>query len=1607
MAEISKHINQIIQELKTRPKGGSSKIAHKFTRKLFANVPPDDVRGESPANLAGGTLALWNTLQQRKPGTAKVNVYNPDPKTHGWDSTHTIIEIVNDDMPFLVDSITSAINSLGGEVHLVIHPIMAVKRDGRGKLTALQDEPGARGSIAESVMHVQISEQSDDRLPDIKNHLEMVLDEVRMAVEDWRSMRQRCRDLVAELEENPPPLPYSETAEGAAFLKWMDDDHFTFLGYREYRFEGRGAQAVSKIDPKSGLGLLRDREFRIFEGLRNLGKLPGDIREFVRSPVLLRITKANRRSNIHRPARLDAIAIKVFDKKGKVQGERLFVGLFTSTAYSRSPRSIPLLREKVDNVMRRSGFSPGSHDGKALMHILETYPRDELFEISEAELLKISLGVLHLQERQRTALFVREDSFGRYVSCMIYVPRDRYDTNLRLKLQDILAEAYDGSVTTYSTQLGDAALARIHVVVTTRKQRLPGISVNNLEEKLAEAARSWVDLLADALVETRGEQQGIKTLRRFERGLPAGYQDHFDQRTACADIGLVEHAIAEQDLAMNLHHREGEPDHALHFKLYVGGDPVPLSDVLPMLENMGLKVIGEVPYPIRPAGHHEPVWIHDFDMHDVGDGDLSLDSVRDSFHDVFYRVWHGSMENDGFNKLVLRAGLNARQIIILRAYCKYLRQARIPFSQAYMEETLANNPAITRLLVELFETRFDPALAKGAGKKATKLIAAVKAALDEVANLDEDRIIRRYLNMIETTLRTNFYQPAAGGEEKTYLSFKLDSGNIEELPLPRPFREIFVYSPKVEGVHLRFGMVARGGLRWSDRREDFRTEILGLVKAQQVKNAVIVPVGSKGGFVMKAPPPPEAGRDAYLAEGIESYKTFIRGLLDITDNLKVKKLVPPKSVVRYDGDDPYLVVAADKGTATFSDIANGVSIDYGHWLDDAFASGGSAGYDHKKMGITARGGWESVKRHFRELGKDIQNEDFTCVGCGDMAGDVFGNGMLLSKHIKLVGAFNHMHIFVDPNPDSAKSWVERKRLFDLPRSAWTDYNAKLISKGGGIFDRRAKSIKTTPQMRSLFEIDKAEVTPNELIKAMLLAPTELLWFGGIGTYVKASSESDLEVGDRANDPLRINGKQVGAKVVGEGANLGMTQLARIEYGLAGGHSNTDSIDNSAGVDCSDHEVNIKILLGAVEQAGGMTRKQRDNLLEKMTDEVAEQCLRDNYLQSQAITITHLLGAHLLDRFARYMRVLEKADQLNRAIEFLPDDEEVADRLKQGVGLARPEIAVLLSYSKIVLYDELLDSSLPDDLYFKTDLINYFPAPLRKKYAKEIGDHRLRREIITTVITNDLVNRVGITFIHEVRQKTGMPADEITKAYIVAREIFGMRNLWDQIEALDNKVPALLQSRLLLECGRLIERIAVWFLREGGYPLSIEESIAAFGPGAKILSDQIIRLVAEGDRAQLEEHAAEFVRDGAPKALAQQIASLNLLVSSCDIIRIASASGLATQDVADLYFKIGERFGFDYLRRAAAHLPTDTAWDKLAVTAIIDDFFGHQGEMASNILAGKGKSKSLDSVVEVWTSQRKPMVDRSEQLMVELKSAGTPDFAMLAVANRALKSLVSG
>ncbi|ACJ00077.1 NAD-glutamate dehydrogenase [Rhodospirillum centenum] len=1607
---------QVVGRVRDRLAREKAAAAERFVRQFYANVPPDDILRSSADELYGAALAIWQVGARRRPGEALVRVLNPRVDADGWHTAHTVVEIVNDDMPFLVDSVSAELNRHGLSVHLVIHPVVKVARDADGRLLELYEPHAApTDAVAESFMHIEVDQQSGPELLDtLRDGIARVLADVRDAVADWSAMRARVRETLAEAEANPPPLPADEVREGLSFLRWMEDDHFIFLGAREYRFGAEeGGEQTLDVQRGAGLGILRDDDISVFDGLRNFSHLPPEVRAFVRQPRLLMVTKSNRLSTVHRSVPLDAVMVKLFDAEGREVGERLFCGLLTSTAYNRSARDIPFLRQKVARTVERSGFDPRGHDGKALVHILETFPRDELFQIGEDELFEIALGVLHLQERQRVALFVRKDPFGRFVSCLVYVPRDRYDTDLRRRMQALIERAYGGSATKVNVTLAESVLARVHFIVRTTPGQVPEVDPAVLEGQLIEAARGWQDRLQHALVESKGEAVGIQLCRRYAPLLPASYRETYTAAEAVADIERFERVMAGVPVALNLYRPvAAEPDE-LCFKVFQRDTPVELSRILPVLEDLGLRILAEGgPFELAPADRPEgaaarPLVIQDFQMRTADGRAVDLEKTKTAFEDAFLHAWTGEAQSDGLNRLVLGAGLTWREVAVFRGYVKYLKQARFDFTQEYIEETLAAHADITRRLFDLFRTTHDPALRAAVGvaevdSRRMGLILEIDHALDRVTNLDQDRILRRLLNLIRATLRTNFFQKGPDGQPKSYISFKLDSRSIDDLPLPRPWVEIWVYSPRTEAIHLRGGKVARGGIRWSDRKEDFRTEILGLLKAQMVKNAVIVPVGSKGGFVVKNPPPAAAGREALMAEVVECYKTMMRGLLDLTDNLVAGEVVPPVDVVRLDGDDPYLVVAADKGTATFSDIANAVSRDYGFWLDDAFASGGSAGYDHKKMGITARGAWESVKRHFRELGTDTQAEDFTVMGVGDMSGDVFGNGMLLSRHIRLVGAFDHRHIFLDPAPDAARGWEERRRLFTLPRSSWADYDRSLISEGGGVFERSAKSIGLTPQIKALLGLSVDRLTPAELMQAMLRAPVDLLWFGGIGTYVKSADETNADVGDKANDALRVNARELRAKVVGEGANLGVTQRGRIEAALAGVRINTDAIDNSAGVDTSDHEVNIKILLRDVIDRTGMDLQERDTLLAAMTDEVARLVLDDNYKQTQALTVAQARAAEMLEDHARFARHLEKAGRLHRAIEFLPDDDEVAARAQRRLGLTRPELAVLLAYAKIDLYDKLLASELPDDPRMARDLERYFPSALRDRFPEAIESHRLRREIICTVATNAMVNRVGPSFVWEMTEQTGQREGDVARAYIAVRDAFALRAAWEGIEALDTRVPAQVQTAMILETHRLMRRAVPWLLLNGHHPLDIRAEVERLAPVVEDLAGCLAEVLGGDDLAKRE---AELAAHGVPAALAARIAALPVLASAPDIAQIAAESGRPlVREVAAVYFALGERLGFDWLRDRAAGIVAANHWQRQAVAAIVDDLWSLQARLAARVLAGGDGGR--DALLDAFAGTCPGPMERLHGLLQELHTSASVDLAMLAVAVRQLRGLLA-
>ncbi len=1583
-------VDRVAARLEERLPPGAAQLAGDFARLYFAQVPPEDLGDDDPEDLYGAVLAHWNFVRAQRPGEAAVRVYNPVYEEHGWRSTHTVAELVVPDMPFLVDSVGMEINRHGFTVQRLIHPVVRLVRDETsGEVHAVRAAAANEGA-ALAVMHFEIDRETDlAKLDTLRADLERVLGDVRAAVEDWPRMKARLAEIADELDVAKLPLPAEEVEEGRAFLDWMADDNFTLLGYAGYLLKEVEGQLHLCPEPGTGLGIRRamdDAPSARFEAL------PEQARVRALEPKLLILTKANAHSTVHRPVQLDYIGVKRFDAAGQVIGEWRFLGLHTSDAYLTSPTEIPLLRSKVQAVFDRAGLPRVSHSGKALRHILKTFPRDELIQADVDQLYSIAMGILHLEERQRLALFTREDAFGRFVSCIVYVPRERYNTELRIRMQAILMQTFNGRSAEFTVDFTESVLARVLFTVRTIAGQVPEYDTGALEAKLTEAMVSWEDGLHAALIEECGEGRGNALYNRYGTAFNAAYEEDFTPRTAVGDIQRLEKILAGETLGIHLYRPLEAPEGLLRFKMCGRQPMVALSEVLPMLEKMGLGVLEARPYDIETRDG-DKLWLVDFDLREAPGIRVEVAQVRDIFQDAFVRAWRGELESDGFQRLVLGAGLPAREVVVLRAYAKYLLQTRVPFSQSYMEETLAKHAGITARLAALFRARFAPAETDPA--RAGQMVAEIEHTLEAVDVLDEDRILRRFLAVILATLRTNAYQSGSDGQPHEYLSFKFDSAKVPELPLPRPLFEIFVYSPRMEGIHLRGGKVARGGLRWSDRREDFRTEVLGLVKAQIVKNAVIVPVGSKGGFVVKRPP---AGgdREALQAEVVHCYKSLLRGMLDITDNLVEGRVVPPRDVVRFDADDPYLVVAADKGTATFSDIANGLAAEYGFWLGDAFASGGSAGYDHKGMGITARGAWESVKRQFRELGKDIQAEDFTAVGIGDMSGDVFGNGMLLSRHIRLLAAFDHRHIFIDPNPDAETSFRERERLFALARSSWADYDTALISAGGGVFPRSAKSISLSPEARAELGIAAERLTPNELMQAILKASVELLWNGGIGTYVKAASETHADVGDRANDAIRIDGRELRCKVVGEGGNLGFTQRGRIEYALAGGRVLTDAIDNSAGVNTSDHEVNIKILLNQVVAAGDMTEKQRNQLLAEMTDEVAWLVLRQNVLQPQIISIAVHEAPQLLEAHARVIRQLEKAGRLDRAIEFLPSDEAIAEREAAGRGLTAPEIAVLLAYSKIALFDELIQSDVPEDPYLRRELIAYFPQPLQQHYSALMDGHALKREIIATVITNSMLNRMGSTFAFRIAELTGANPAAITRAYAAAREMFGARKLWDAIEALDNRVPAALQLEMISASQALLFRACLWLLRNRRPPLDIEATVAQFAPDIeRLLSMKGLLPGAAGEALHAEIERLKGL--DVPAETAEWAASLDPLYSTLDIIELAGQAKLPAEQAARVYFGLFERLELDWLREAILALPTGSHWANRARAALLDHLYTQLRALTKVVLKLSLTDTEPAAWIADWMALAHEGVGRLKSVIADLRAAPRADLAMLMVA----------
>ena len=1592
-------LKQLTERLSTRLEERKAAEVGAFARYFYASVPFDDLEDRRLDDLYGATLSVWHFLQQFDAASPKVRVFNPDYEEHGWQSSHTFVAVLHEDMPFLVDSVRIELNRRGITVHAIHNAVLATERGKESRLTRVAsprdaDAPSGR----ESLIVIEIDRHSDPAaLAELQASLHEVLVDVRTAVTDFEPMREQVKAALEELRAAcPAQIDPEDHREAIAFLEWLLHDNFTFLGYDAYQVTEKGGQQQLVKAKGSELGVFRLDQPRYRERIRTeLGVENG---EFVLVPELLSFAKSAHHARVHRPTYPDYISIDRYDEQGNLIGEHRFLGLFTATVYNESPRNVPILRRRLKAVMEIAGFNPKGHNGKQLLQILEVYPRDDLFQIDTDELAETALGILSIRERRRVRLFIREDRPGRFYSCLAYIPRDVFSTELRVRIQNLLCEELDATFGDFNTYLSESVLARIQFILRFQGDRPVEYDVRRLEAKVAQLARNWRDDLQAASIEGFGEEQANRLMDRFRDAFPASYRDDFSARTAVYDLQHIGELDEGAPLSLSLYRLVEEEGSGVNLKLFHRDKPIPLSDVLPMMENLGLRVIGERPYEIEASD--VVYWIHDFDLEHHTSVEVNLQEMREPFIEAFQRIWAGEADNDGFNRLIIGANLTWREVAMLRAYARYMKQIRFGVSQEYMANTLTSHPEITRELVTLFELRFDPEERPAEGEEEACL-ERIQRLLDDVASLNDDQLLRRYVELIQATLRTNYYQTREDGQPKDYMAFKLEPARVTGMPKPRPAFEIFVCSPRLEGVHLRGGKVARGGLRWSDRHEDFRTEVLGLVKAQQVKNSVIVPVGAKGGFVCKRLP--EGDREAYQREGIECYKTFIRALLDVTDNLKGGEVVPPRAVVRHDEDDPYLVVAADKGTATFSDIANEISAEYGHWLGDAFASGGANGYDHKKMGITAKGAWESVKRHFRNLGVNTQQDEFTVVGIGDMGGDVFGNGMLLSDRIRLVGAFNHLHIFVDPDPDAAATFAERQRLFEMPRSSWEDFDASLISEGGGIFKRSAKSIPISAQMKRLFGIREERLSPSELIRAMLKSEVDLIWNGGIGTYVKGSEESDAQVGDKANDALRIDGRELNCRVVGEGGNLGFTQRGRMEAAARGVRINTDFIDNAGGVNCSDHEVNIKILIDEVVKRGDMTEKQRNQLLADMTDEVSELVLRDNYRQTQALDLAETISREGIGPYRRFISELEAQGLLDRELEFLPADEVLEERAANQQGMLLPELSVLVSYAKSVLKGDLIASEVPDDPVMERHVERIFPAALVERYHEEMYEHRLKREIVATQVANDLVDHMGIVFVRRLIDATGASRAEIARAYVIAREVFQLGSLWQQIEALDNRVPSAVQYGMMIDLMRLIRRATRWFLR-ARVGMETRETIEYFAPRLAQLQEGIGKRLRGEELAAWEARRAELIEAGVPEALAGASAAAASLYAGLGIIQAARQASEKPQRVSEVFYEIGDRLELPWLIGQITDLKVRDSWQAQARDTFRDDVDRQQLALTVSVLRMEGGAREAGERVDQWLELHAGMHSRWCKLLEQVGSGGQGGFPLFAVAVRELVDL---
>lgn len=1586
-----------------------------FADLYFRRAALVEFQGRQYKDIYGFIAGWWQLISRFTGEQASIRVYNPNLDEHGWLSSNTVIQVHVKDMPFLTDSIRLELNRRHIRIHHLQSRVLQVVRDEPGNLVDVleRNEEGKaldNGEYLrkEALINFEISRHSDpSELAEIRKALVEILLDIRAVVDGYHPMGEMleaaCNDIAKAAANKHSNKSLIE--ESQAFLRWLGQGHYTFLGYSEFNLveQSKGKGSVLQEAPESRQGLFK-RVHQEKEPL-NVSEFNLGMAVFYTGEDCIAFTKSKNRSRIHRSAYSDYVVVKKYDDSGNVTGERRFLGLYTSAVYDNKVAIIPLIRQKVEFVVDQTETDINTYDGKNLLRILETMPRDEMFQISKEQLLQLSTDVAQINERPQVRLFMRADPYGKFINCLLYVPRDIFSTRVRERIQNMITTEINAEECEFNTYFSESILARAHLVFKLKPEYNSDFDVRVLEQKTIDITRGWDENFYSSLVENLGEEEGIKVHRRYESAFSDAYRESYDARSAVADIAIMKDLSEEKPIAMGFYQPLNSKPNQIRFKIFHNREPLHLSRIVPVLENFSLKVLGEFPFDIEPDGL-PVVWLHDFNLVFEGSIQVDVPSAKRVFQEAFEAIWLQQAENDAFNRLVLGARISWREVAILRSYARYMKQTEFNFGMEYIADTLAKHTDITRNLIALFKGKFDPRInqfTKQDVDRIERLQVKILDALDGVDNLNDDRIIRRYLDLLKGTLRTNYFQKEADGSIKDYISFKLAPRLIPDIPEPRPMYEIFVYSPRVEGVHLRGGAVARGGLRWSDRLQDYRTEVLGLVKAQQVKNAVIVPSGAKGGFVMKQPPK-NANRNEFQTEGINCYRTFIRGLLDITDNIVGGDIKPPTDVVRHDGDDAYLVVAADKGTATFSDIANEISGQYDHWLGDAFASGGSNGYDHKGMGITARGAWVSVQHHFKEKGIDIQKEDFTVIGIGDMAGDVFGNGMLLSEHICLTAAFNHLSIFIDPNPDSAESFKERQRLFANPQLNWVDYNIKLISEGGGVFSRSAKSIQISPAMKARFDIQKDKLAPNDLINHLLKAPVDLIWNGGIGTYVKSSTESNSAVGDKANDGLRINGEDLRCKVFGEGGNLGVTQLGRVEFALHGGACNTDFIDNAAGVDCSDHEVNIKILIDKLVAEGDMTSKQRNKILVDMTESVSELVLHNNYQQTQAISVA---ADGCLSRFSEYRRLisqLEAQGRLDRKLEFIPEDEALLERYGHGKSLTRPELSVLISYVKVMLKELLANPDIAEDEYISTFVETAFPKLLRKDHKQQIYSHVLRKEIIATQLANDMVNNGGITFFHRLLESTGASATGIARAYVTARDVFSTAEFRTEIEKLDFKQTTEVQ---MLELNTLIRRVrrgTRWFLRNRRSNLSPAKEIPHFNAALAQLT-KVMPEILEGEELVKWQQRYD---EGKSMGFSDQYAGANALPSNLysglGIVEAASQSQAELKLVAHVFFYLSDRLSLNWFASQISEVSVENYWQAIAREAYLDDMEAQLRSLTVSFVRLKPEAMSLSDAFDSWSDQHHDLYERWCSMMVELQGSNATDFAMFSVAMRELSDL---